>query len=98
LLVEYLKPNPNCERSLMHRRLDLQAARRALPTTHPVGLLTELRQAVNRLQVGEFTLIVQNESVIRIERAGNVCVYCDIPLTPTAAQATRRDGATQACA
>lgn len=80
----------------MYRRLDLQAARRADPTPPAVGLLTELRQAVNRLQVGEFTLIVQNESVIRIERAGNVCVYCDIPLTTATAQATRRDGATQA--
>jgi hypothetical protein len=58
----------------------------------------ELRQAVNRLHVGEFTLIVQNESVIRIERAENVCVYCDIPLTPAAEQAARREEAAQICA
>jgi len=62
-----------------------------------MGLLTELRQAVNRLHVGEFTLIVQNESVIRIERSGDVCVYCDIPLTP-AAEAARREGAARVCA
>jgi len=62
----------------MHRRLELP--KRFQPAPSAVGLLSELRHAVNRLRVGEYTLIVRDDSVIRIERSGNVCVYCDIPI------------------
>ena len=67
----------------MHRRLELPK-RRSQPAHSAVGLLPELKHAINRLQVGEFTLIVCDESVIRIERSGNVCVYCDIPIALSA--------------
>lgn len=50
------------------------------PGRAPAGLLADFRDALERLQVGEFTLIVRNESVIRIERQGEICVYCDIPI------------------
>jgi hypothetical protein len=49
-------------------------------TPHPTGLLVAFRSALNRLEIGEYTLIVSADKVIRIERAGDVCVYCDIPI------------------
>ena len=38
--------------------------------------------SIARLQIGEFTLVICRGVVIRIERDGEVCFRCRIPIAP----------------